>query len=95
MGDSFERIKTIPVVWHGKQYLFQKVWAGHEFTQSEIDDLLAGKTIAIEGFDSINGKSFRCKGILCEQEYNGKTFIGFENLAFIYPSPDGQDDPQW
>ena len=87
MGNS-EQVERVTGVWNGKQVSFKKVWSGHEFTQSEIDDLLAGKTIVIEAVSSKSGKTFQCEGKLSEQEYNGKTYVGFENLGFIASFPD-------
>lgn len=61
----------------GKEVKFKRTWSSHEFTEAEIADLLAGKTIEFAA-TSKKGKPYTAKGDLQEQEYNGKKFIGFK-----------------
>lgn len=61
----------------GKEVKFKRVWGGHEFTEAEIADLLAGKEIQFAA-KSKKGKDYTAKGKLEEQEYNGRKFFGFK-----------------
>lgn len=63
--------------WQGKSITFTKVWGGHEFTQSEIDDLLAGEIIKIDAV-SAAGKNYQVMGALAESTFKGHTFVGFK-----------------
>lgn len=70
--------------WNGQQVSFNSEWSGHKFTQSEIDDLLAGKTIELTDCVSAKtGSTFGVKGKLSVQTFKGKKYVGFENLGFL------------
>ena len=60
----------------GKEVAFKNTWGGHEFTDAEIADLLAGKEITIQAI-SKSGSIFEATGKLEEQEYKGKKYWGF------------------
>lgn len=62
----------------GKDIKFNRVFAGHKFTDGEVEKLLAGKEIFIEGCKSKKGNEFSCYGKLEKQKYKGKTFYGFK-----------------
>lgn len=68
--------------WNGKQVSFKKVWSGHEFTDKEVQDLLAGKEITIDCVSAKTGKAFKCKGKLANLEYNGAAYVGFERTGW-------------
>ena len=59
-----------------KEVKFKRTWGGHDFTEAEIADLLAGKEIQFAA-KSKKGKDYTAKGKLAKQEYKGKTFYGF------------------
>lgn len=60
-----------------KKVSFKKIWAGHEFTDAEIDQLLAGETISFEA-TSKAGKPFPAKGKLGLGEFKGRRYVGFQ-----------------
>ncbi len=60
----------------GEEVSFKRQWSGHEFTDQEIADLLAGKEISFE-MTSRAGNPYTAKGKLGQQEFNGKSYIGF------------------
>ena len=61
----------------GKDIKFMRKWSGHEFTEKEIEDLLAGLEITFETtFKS--GKTGPVTGKLALQTYNGAKFYGFK-----------------
>lgn len=61
----------------GREVRFKRSWGGHEFSEAEIADLLAGKEISFAA-KSKNDKPYTAKGVLAEQEFKGKTFFGFK-----------------
>lgn len=60
-----------------KKVSFKKVWAGHEFTDDEINRLLAGEEIFFEAMSKA-GKSFSAKGRLGLSEFKGRRYVGFQ-----------------
>jgi DNA topoisomerase-3 len=60
-----------------KTIRFKKEWGGHTFTDAEIKELLAGKTISFPAV-SKGGSTYTAKGKLAEQTYNGTKFWGFK-----------------
>ena len=97
MSDSeVKEVARYEGTWNGKSVKFKKVWSGHEFTDDECARLCRGEEIEIEAGSSKNGKPFKCKGRLEEQEFKGKTFIGFKNTGFVNASgkSDGVPD-EW
>lgn len=69
--------------WNGQSVKFKKEWSGHKFTDEECEKLCNGEEIEIEAVSSKTGKSFKCKGKLEEQEYNGRTYVGFKSTGFV------------
>lgn len=69
--------------WNGKDVRFKREWSGHKFTDEECEKLCNGEEIEIEAVSSKSGKSFKCRGKLENQEYNGRKFVGFKNLGFV------------
>lgn len=69
--------------WNGQTVKFKKEWSGHKFTDDECARLCDGEEIEIEAVSAKTGKSFKCKGKLEEQEYNGRTFVGFKSTGFV------------
>lgn len=77
-------------VWapRGLPVSFSREWSGHRFTDAEVAALLAGKEITITAISAKNqaagaaDPSFVCRGVLAEQEYKGRTFIGFNMVGF-------------
>ncbi|RMC38105.1 hypothetical protein F5ESL0236_07685 [Lactobacillus sp. ESL0236] len=67
--------------WQGKEVAIKSKWGNHSFTESELTQLFADKTIT---FDTAQGK---VSGKLAEQTYKGYKFVGF------YPNlPDKSDN---
>lgn len=64
--------------WKGRDVQFKREWGGHVFTDAEVADLLAGKTIEIENMKARSGSTYTARGALAEQEYNGHKYIGFK-----------------
>lgn len=61
----------------GKNITFKGLFMGHVFTQEEISELLAGKTISILGTTKA-GEERTVEGQLAEQTYQGRKFFGFK-----------------
>lgn len=74
--------------WNGETVKFKRTWSGHDFTDEECERLCNGDEIEIEAISSKTGKSFKCKGKLEKQTYNGREFIGFKNTGFANGVPD-------
>lgn len=64
--------------WNGKNVRVKKVWSGHTFTQEEIESLLSGGTITFDAISKKTGNSYKAKGKLEEQTYEGRKFVGFK-----------------
>lgn len=62
---------------NGQEIKFNKSWGGHKFTDNEIVDLLAGKTIEFD-FKKKNGDVGHVSGKLAQQTYKGHKFWGFK-----------------
>ena len=61
---------------------FNRVWAGHRFTDEECARLTQGETILLRDAKKKDGKTFACLGHLENQEYNGRPFLGFKLTGF-------------
>lgn len=70
-------------IWDGRQVKFKASWSGHEFTDAEAAELLAGREIVLMGVVGKSGKPFNVKGRLEEQDYKGKKFVGFKSTGFL------------
>lgn len=63
--------------FQGQEISFKRKFSGHEFTQSEIDDLLAGKEISFTAI-SKKGSEYEARGKLGQGEFRGRKFWGFQ-----------------
>ena len=72
--------------WNGQDVNFKKEWSGHRFTDDECERLCNGEEIEIEAVSAKNGKPFKCTGKLEEQEFKGRTFVGFKSTGFVNSS---------
>lgn len=68
--------------WKGKNVSFSKKWGEHEFTDEECKKLLAGEEIILN-LISKQGKPYSIHGKLSNLSYQGRKYVGFENLGFI------------
>ena len=66
--------------WNGKDVKVKRVWGGHKFTDEEINCLLDGGTIIFEAKSAKTGNTYKAKGHLAEQSFEGHTFIGFKPI---------------
>ncbi|MCR5022530.1 DNA topoisomerase [Ruminococcus sp.] len=69
--------------WKGKTIRISSVWGGHTFTNEELNDLFAGKSIKLTGIRSKEGNVYNVIGKLAEQEYKGHKFIGFQREKYV------------
>lgn len=69
--------------WKGKQVRFKRIWGGHRFTDEEVADLLAGKTIKVLGLKSKSGKEYGVEGKLANLKYQGRAYVGFDKTGFV------------
>ena len=74
-GNDVERYEG---TWNGQSVKFKREWSGHKFTDDECERLCNGEVIEIEAVSSKTGNTFKCKGKLEEQTYNGRDFVGFK-----------------
>ena len=61
----------------GETVSFNKEWAGHTFTDEEIERLLDGEEISFTA-KAKSGKNFEARGRLEKQKYEGREFWGFK-----------------
>jgi DNA topoisomerase-3 len=78
---------------------FSREWSGHRFTDEECRDLLAGKEITITAISAKKkaagdaDPTFVARGTLQEQEYNGRTYVGFKVTGFGALDASGNEMP--
>lgn len=82
---KFEKKEKYEGEFNGETIKFNRVWAGHRFTEDECQLLLDGEVINIEATNK-NGDSFTVDGKLELQSYNGKDFYGFKADMDTYES---------
>lgn len=71
------KAEQVTGVYKGEEIHFAKTWGNHTFTDQEISDLLAGKTITFETTTK-QKKPFTAKGQLGKRTYRGNQYIGFK-----------------
>ena len=89
--NNAEQVERFTGTWavNGEEVNPKRTWSGHRFTDSECEQLLNGDEITIEAVSSKTGKPFKCKGKLANLEYNGKSYIGFNNTGFVNDNAGG------
>lgn len=65
-------VRKITGNWQGKEVSIKTKWGNHSFTESELTQLFANKTI------TINTERGQVSGKLAEQTYKGNKFFGFK-----------------
>lgn len=69
--------------WNGEHVHFKRTWSGHEFTDKEVEDLLAGKDIVFKAHSSRTGHDFTAAGHLEHQTFTAQDgrevkYVGFK-----------------
>ncbi|MDD6461099.1 MAG: histidine kinase [Bifidobacteriaceae bacterium] len=69
--------------WNGEHVHFKRTWSGHEFTDGEVEDLLAGKDIVFKAHSSKTGRDFTAAGHLEHQTFTAQDgrevkYVGFK-----------------
>lgn len=95
MPSSNNDVERYEGTWNGQSVKFKRVWSGHTFTDEECEKLCAGEEIEIEAVSAKTGKSFRCRGILAEQEFKGKTYVGFQSQGFVNSAKSSGVPDEW
>lgn len=76
---GFEKKEKAEGTWNGRKVQFNRVFAGHRFTDEEVANLLAGCQITVSDFKSTKtGKTFAAQAHLADQEYNGHKYVGVQ-----------------
>lgn len=65
----------------GEWVRFSRVWATHRFTDEEVEVLLSGKSVTVDGTDG-KGRPCKASGRLKKQEWKGRTYWGFVPLRW-------------
>lgn len=78
-------------VFNGKEITISRVYAGHRFTDTELDALFNGDEVEVNGLVSKTGSTYGVKGKLSEQEYNGHKYWGFERTGFAGSNNNASD----
>ena len=68
--------------WKGEDIRFNRTWAKHRFSDKEVEELLDGQTIVVDGIGK-SGKNFTAQVMLERQEYNGRSFVGAKLVDFV------------
>lgn len=81
---EFKQVEKETFVTEDKEEIsFKKEWGGHAFTESEIKDLINGKSIRLEGLKNKRGKTYAAIGKLEKQAFKGRSFWGFKMNQYI------------
>ncbi|MGC6586671.1 DNA topoisomerase [Paenibacillus sp. Dod16] len=64
----------------GEKVSFSREWNGYLFSDQEVQRLLRGEVITIEGKNPTSGNPYRAEGKLAKGKYKGNTFWGFKRL---------------
>jgi DNA topoisomerase-3 len=78
---EFVQREKVEATFNGQQIKFNREWAGHRFTDAEVEDLLAGKEITITA-NKKSGGTFEATGSLGKGEFNGHEYWGFQLKPF-------------
>lgn len=62
----------------GQIVTFNRVWSGCKFTDEQVEQLLAGKTITIDAVSAKTGKVKKVEGALGGGTFKGKPYWGFQ-----------------
>ncbi|QOD85843.1 type IA DNA topoisomerase [Weissella viridescens] len=73
------KAEQVTGIFKGQEVHFAKTWGNHTFTETEIADLLAGKTITFETTTK-QKKPFTAKGQLGKRTFRGNEYTGFKLL---------------
>lgn len=79
---SKDDVERFSGTWNGKAVNVKRIWGEHRFTDEEVQKLLNDEEISFTAISKKNGdnKEYTAKGKLAEQEYEGRTFIGFKPI---------------
>ncbi|KQY91011.1 hypothetical protein ASD24_24765 [Paenibacillus sp. Root52] len=80
----------------GEKISFNKEWNGYVFSDQEVQKLLQGEVITIEGKNPTSGVPFRNEGKLDKSKFKGHTFWGFKRLdADAYTAKTAPFPTEW
>lgn len=69
--------------WNGETVKIASSYAGHKFTKDELDVLFSGEILTFTGQD-FNKNPVSVSIRLANMTYNGKSYVGFEDMAYYY-----------
>lgn len=69
-------------MWNGKSVRFNRNWNGYRFNDAECEALCNGDGVTFQAVSKRTGKTYQARGMLSEQDFNGKKYVGF-NLCMI------------
>ncbi|MCL6663452.1 DNA topoisomerase [Paenibacillus amylolyticus] len=80
----------------GEKLSFNREWNGYAFSDQEVQKLLRGEVITIEGKNPTSGNLYRAEGKLAKGKFKGITFWGFQRLeADAYTAQTAPFPPEW
>ena len=78
---EFVQREKVEATFNGEKIKFNRDWAGHPFTDAEVEALLAGQEITFTA-NKKSGGTFEATGSLGKGEFNGHEFWGFQLKPF-------------
>lgn len=63
--------------WNGRKVKFNRDWNGHHLTDGECRALCNGDAVTFRAKSKRTGRAYMAKGMLSEQEFQGRKFVGF------------------
>ena len=80
---SVQRAPRASGIWQSapggaKEVSFKRVFSGYEFTDEEVQALLAGQSVTITATSARTGKEFTATGALGVSTYQGRKYVGFQ-----------------
>lgn len=83
MQDFTEREYVTGTNWDGNEIRFNRLYAGHRFTDDEVGQLLAGEKIELHDLVNKDGNEYSIYGRLAKQSYNGFESWRFNREGYI------------
>lgn len=84
LPDQAASAERVSGTWSGREVSFRREFSGHRFTDEEVAELLAGRSVRLmDCVSAKTGSTFHCEGHLEEGTFKGKAFVGFKPTAFL------------
>lgn len=84
---DFERVERYEGTWNGRKVSFKRVQRGRRLTDAECEALCRGEEVELPGLVGKSGKVYGIVARLADLEYEGRPYVGLEQLRFMDRDP--------